>query len=284
MTKRAVIIITSILVGLMMLFTILFGAVFRVRQIEVVKATNFHYSLDEDDVVLSSKLKKNISIFDVNLSKVKDDLEKEYPYAKVDVNLDSFTRVKITLSNRTPLYYFVENELYYILDEDCKVLEVTNNIALAQDYILLHNVFSVGQTMTAGQFLNGKYTNLCSSIYKALYQYVGEDANNDGILDNQYITKGDIYEVIRNVKFERTNELFGEVDKLVMSTSYGVKITIIEPQKDLGIKTNMAFSALRVLQENDRIQGGNSAQTGSINVIYKYDDNNNASLVCEYRV
>ena len=83
-------------------------------------------------------------------------------------------------------------------------------------------------------------------------------------------------DVIASVRFGKVNDLHGEVDKITLLTTYGVKINIIDPQSNLGIKANKAFSALRTLSDANKT-GGN------INVIYDYDQNNNQSIVCEYR-
>ena len=104
MTKRAVIITTSVIVALIAVFTILFGVVFRVRDIKVVSSEDFCYSAQLDDILACSKLRKNKSIFSVNRNKIARNIEQEYPYARVEgVNITSFTSVKITLSNREPL-------------------------------------------------------------------------------------------------------------------------------------------------------------------------------------
>ena len=124
MTKRAVIITASILLGLIATLTILFGMVFRVKNIDFVYGDNFYYKQQISDILKSSKLNKNDSIFSVKHNKIINNIELEYPYARVEgVNIKSFTNITIKLSNRIPLYYFVENEQCFILDEDCKVLE-----------------------------------------------------------------------------------------------------------------------------------------------------------------
>lgn len=279
MTKRAVIITTSVIVAIITVLTILFGVVFRVRNIDVEYNDNFVYKTEINNIIKDSKLKKNDSIFEVNRNKIKTSIEKYYPYARVEcVTVSSMSSVKITLSNREPMYYLVEEAIYYILDEDCKVLAVTNDVAQAQNYILLNNVFDVSESTTPGQFLNNNYTKVCLNLYKSLYSYIGEDADNDGVLDNQNITREDIWAVIRSVKFERVNELFGEVDNLVMTTSYGVKISIIEPQKNLDLKTNMALSGIRTLLA----RGQGEESSGTIVVRYSYDQNNNPTPKCEY--
>ncbi|MBO5909921.1 MAG: hypothetical protein J6Q15_00275, partial [Clostridia bacterium] len=148
---------------------------------------------------------------------------------------------------------------------------------------LLNNVFDVSESTVPGLFLNNNYTKVCLNLYKSLYSYIGEDADNDGVLDNSSITREDIWTVIRSIKFERVNELVGKVDKLTMTTSYGVSITVIEPQKQLDTKINMALSAFRTLQQKDGRDGTNLTQSGSINVIYTYDNDDNQNLICEYK-
>lgn len=282
MTKRTVVITTSILVSLISIFAILFGVVFRVRNIKIVCSNDFCYQSQIDDILTSSKLRKNTSIFNVNRTKITNNIELAYPYARVEgVTLTSFTSVKIRLSNRLPMYYLVEDAVYYILDEDCKVLNITNDSAEATKYILLNNVFSVSKSTSAGQFLGNRYTQVCTGLYNALYtSAMLELENGDGVLEDRYLEREDMYDIIRSVKFEQVDELNGKVDKLIMTTSYGVGISIIDPQQSLELKVNMVFSALRELIA----RGNNEHTTGTIVIRYSYNNNHQPVPQCEYQV
>ena len=286
MTKRSVIITTSILVGIVAIVTILFGVVFRVRDIEVVCGKDFAYKTQIDEIIKDSKLRKNTGIFSVDRGKVASNIERAYPYVRVEgVNISSFTSVKIKVSNREPLYYLVEEGAYYILDEDCKVLEITNDSARAKDYIELKNVFDMGDSVQVGDFLSGKYAAVCSDLYKQLYAYamLNLDDGAGGMAD-RYLERSDMCQIISQVSFAQVNELKGKVDKLIMSTSYGTTISIIEPQQDLGLKINMAFSALRTIIAGDAEDGTDLSTKGTIAVRYSYDSNNKATIRCEYHV
>jgi len=286
MTKKSVVITTSILIGVVAIFTILFGVVFRVRQIEIKFDNDFCYKAQIDDILSDSKLTKGKGIFSVNRKQIADNIEKAYPYARVEgVNLSSCNSVQIKLSNREPLYYVVEEAVYYILDEDCKVLEITNDNIRASNYVLLTDVFNVGERVQTGDFLYGKYAEICNSLYRAVYSNAMLNLDNgDGIYEDRYLEREDMCKVITNIKFDQVNEMNGKTDKLIITTSYGSVISIIEPQKDLGLKVNMAFSALRTLIEKDLQNGEDLATKGTIVVRYSYDQNNNASLKCEYHV
>ena len=274
------------LVGILIIFTILFGVVFRVRDINLIYNEEFYYSEQTSEILTASKLKKNTSTFSVNRNSVDSNIEKAFPYARVSVNFSSMTSIKITLYNRTPLYYFVENEICYILDEDCKVLEVVS----IQDYndknyqyILLTNVFSASENVLAGQFLDNKYTGVCNDLYKALYSNAMiDEENSEGEWEPKYLEREDMCDIITDIRFGTEYALHGKVDRLIMTTSYGVKLTIIEPQHNLDNKINHAFSALREIVESDRLNGTSLSQSGSINVNYAYDSNNR-TITCDYR-
>ncbi len=289
MTKRAVIITTSIIVAIVASLTILFGFVFRVQNILVVSPDDFKYKNNTSQILKASSVGKNDSIFNIDRNKVAENIEKEFPYARVvAVNL-SATSVKIKLTNRTPLYHFVENEIYYILDEDCKVLEkltLDNYNERGLNLIQLTNVFSAGESVAEGQFMQNKYTNTCSQLYKALYSNamlnIGEDIDVDGIADEKYLDREDMCDVIDSLEFKQEYELSGQVDKLVMTTSHGCKISIIEPSKQMGIKINMAFSALRALIADDNETGENKSTRGIIAIRYSYGENNTTTPVAEY--
>jgi len=284
MTKKSVIITTSILISIVAIFTILFGVVFRVRKIEIKYDNNFCYKAQIGDILSDSKLSKGEGIFNVDRKQITDNIEKSYPYARVEgVNLSSFTSVEIKLSNREPLYYVVEEAVYYILDEDCKVLEITNDRTRASNYILLKDVFNIDGSVQAGDFLDSEYVDICNSLYKALYSNAILNLDNgDGGSEDRYLEREDMYEVIDGIEFNQVAEMNGKTDKLIITTSYGTKISIIEPQKDLGLKVNMAFSALRTLIEKDAEKGEDLATKGTITIRYSYDINNQATIKCEY--
>ena len=276
MTKRCIIITTSILVGIMMIFTILFGVVFCAWNIDLKYQDDFVYKNQTAEILAVSKLKKGSSIFSIDRNEVASNIETAYPNLKATVNLTGFNRIKIILSNRKPLYYFVQEAVYYILDEDCKILDITNDANIANKYIKLENNFSATESTTAGQFIECEYSHICKDLFRVMYMYLGEDADNDGVLDSNEITRDDMRAQIVSIKFDKSADLYGQVDKIILTTSQGVKISIIQPEINLGIKANKAFSALRVLSDSDKA-------CGSINVLYSYDQDNNQSIVCEYR-
>ena len=276
MTKRSVIITTSILVGLMMIFTILFGVVFCAWNIDLKYSDDFVYKNQTAEILTASKLKKGSSIFSIDRNEIASNIEMAYPNLKANVNLTGFNRVRITLSNRTPLYYFVQEAVYYILDEDCKILDITTDTSVADKYIKLENNFSASESTIAGQFVGGKYSSICSDLFKVMYMYLGEDLDNDGVLDSDTITREDMRNVIASVKFGKWTDLYGEVDQITLTTTYGVKINIVQPQININLKARVAFSALRYLPEANKT-------SGNINVIYDYDLDGNRSVICEYR-
>lgn len=276
MTKRSVIIATSILVGIMMIFTILFGVVFCVWNIDLSYQDDFVYKNQTDEILSASKLKKGSSIFGIDRNEIASNIETAYPNLKATINLTGLNRVRITLSNRTPLYYFVQEDVYYVLDEDCKILDITTDAAVADKYIKLENNFSASESTFAGQFVGGAYSGVCLELYRAMYMYLGDDADKDGVLDSDSITRDDMRDVISSVKFSKWTDLYGEVDQITLTTTYGVKINIVQPQININLKARMAFSALRYLPEANKT-------SGNINVIYDYDLDGNRSVVCEYR-
>lgn len=283
MTKRAVIITTTILVSIMMIVTILFGAVFRVRKIELIYGQDFVYKSQDNEILGISRLKKNTSIFEVDREQIALNIEKIYHYAKVQVNLSSLTSVTIKLSNRTPMYYFVQDNVYYILDEDCKILEVETIPDNAISNIKLTNVFSASEDTVAGEFLTNQYSSVCSSLYKAMYLNMGEDSDLDGKLDQDSIDRDYMKSVITDITFGSVYDLNGKLDKLIMSTTYGVKLTIVEPQVNLNYKARILFSALRKLIADDNANSTNLSNSGAINVVYEYNEFNNQKTICEYK-
>lgn len=284
MTKRAVIITSSIILAIFTTITILFGVVFRVRNIDIVCSDEFLYQSQIDEIMATSKLKKNTSIFELNHKKIIDNIESAYPYARVEgVNLSSLTSVKIKLSNRVPTYYFVQEAVYYILDEDCKILHITNSAQQASGCIRIDNGFSASETTSVGQFISNKYSEICKNLYIALYTNATiETQNEQGEYVETYLNREIMCEIISNIEFSEEYILTGKTDSINISTKEGVKLNIIDPKNNLNTKINMAFSAFRALLKSDREQGTDLSKTGSINVIYDYVDDN-VVVKCEYR-
>lgn len=281
MTKRAVIITSSVLLGIAIIFTILFGVVFRVRKIEFSYSEAFFYSNQIEGIKSASGLKRGGSIFVVDRDEITQNIEKSYPYARVDgVHLTSLTGVEVSLSNRMPLYYQVDNEKYYILDEDCKVLEITTDISRAEEYILLNQVFSLGEMVQVGEFLSEARASVCTSLYNAMYSQAV--LNIDG--QDKYLDREDMLQIVKIIKFGQVAELNGKVDKISIRTSYGCSIEMVEPSVNLDLKVNMAFSALKTLIADDAVKGTNMQASGTILVRYGYDDAGEVTIKCEYRV
>lgn len=292
MTKRSVIITTSILLSIIALVAILFGFVFRVRNINVVCADDFKYKEQINLLIKDSKIKKGSAIFALDKQQAINNIESNYPYAKVEnISISSFVSVKINLSNRQPMYCVAEEDKYYILDEECKVLDITSDNTIASNYILLNSVINIGQEVVVGQFVENKYTSTCKNLYYALYSSavlnIGEDNDGDGNPDAKYLEREDMCNVISSISFTTIDELDGKTTKLIINTNptdYGVKIEITNPSENLDLKINMAFSAFRELIERDKQDGSTLANSGTICVRYSYDENNNVSLKCEYHV
>ena len=97
MTKRAVIISTSVIVVILMTLTILFGVVFRVRDIDIKYGEEFYYKSQTNEILQTSKLKKNTSIFHINKDNISNNIESTYPYARVKVNINGFSSMCFTM-------------------------------------------------------------------------------------------------------------------------------------------------------------------------------------------
>ena len=279
MTKRAVIIWSSVLLGLIALFTILFGVVFRVRKIEFSYGDDFCYKTQIDDIASCSGLKKGGMIFSLDRDKVEKNIEKNFPFARVEnVSIKSLTKVEIKLSSRSPLYYQAENEKYYILDEDCKVLNIVTDATQISQYILLNQVFSFGDDVEVGDFVKTSRSSVCTSLYNSLYSNAMLNIGGE----DKYLEREDMCNIIKIIRFGQVTELNGKVDNIYLTTSYGCTISITEPSVNLDLKINMAFSALRKIIEQDAENGTNLQASGTIVVRYGYDTNENITLKCEY--
>lgn len=278
MTKKAIIISTCAVLIVVAIITLLFSVVFRVRKIEVLVAEDFEYIQHIDSIVELSGIEKGDSVFAFNRESIKNKIEAEYPYARVEaISVVGLSEVNIRLSNREGFYYINENNKYYLLDEDCKVLHVTTDSDKISRYIDVSSIFNIGQEVKSGDFIKQENSDICINLYKALYTNatlnIGQDANGNGKLEEKHLDRADMLNVISNIEINKVQDLSGAISELVIKTnssSYGVTIKIVAPNKNLDKKINMAFSALRLLVEDDLENGTDLAKT---NVIYINDIN-----------
>ncbi len=232
MTKAKIVLI-SLLVSILALMAILFGVVFRVKK-QVVKAAgeDKEYCLSiSKEIQKSAGIKKNSPIFMLNKEKAITKIEKAHHYIKVvQIKTISPIKIEIKVRKRFEMFYIESNNKYYILDEDLKVLKITD----IKPSLIQLNIpkLSITSDTEEGEFVGTKQSRkTIYNLFIALYE--------DALMDREQIKS-----FISNINFETGYATTGEAkfNRIILQTNMGVKMDIYKPEQNLKDKINKCFS------------------------------------------
>lgn len=137
--SKIIIIVSSVIVGLIALIVLFSFTLFAVRKVEVdYKSSTLNLTATQQEIVENSGIKQGGSVFFQKKSKFKNNLEKKYPYIKV-VNIETVFPSKLVLHivERSEIYAFEHDGLYYICDNEFKILRITDSFVSEQDNAIL---------------------------------------------------------------------------------------------------------------------------------------------------
>jgi len=232
MTK-AKIVIFSIFIFLIALISVLFGAVFRIRNQTVLclgEDVSYCESLKEK-ILSSSGIKNGKSTFMLDKDTAINNIEKANPYIKViQIKTTGVTEIEIQVRKRYETYYLEANDKFYIVDEELKVLQVIENTEPKPEFVKIKTDIEIGEGISAGDFVLDKYTqDITSKLYIALYTNALKDRN-------------ELYQHLSEISFDKGLTLSGEYVRLILTTVTGVKMDICVPEENLNEKVNICFS------------------------------------------
>ena len=265
MTRKAKIITISIVLSVLALILILFGAVFCLYKQDVVfigERTLNTKEISNQDIIESAGLKKGRPIFSLDKETASNNIERDYPYLKViQINTVSAIRIEIDVRERYEMYYTYSDSTkkYYVLDEELKVLRSTdvepNDITKLESTILGEDtidILGITSNTVVGDFLsNENYRSITYELFVSIYNTVMiDDGGND-----RYVDREDIKSLITNLQFAKGYTLHEEYDRVIMQISNGFTIDIAKPQDNLEYKVNICFSAMDTLIENGESSG-----------------------------
>ncbi len=248
MNKRAVITI-SIVSAILAIVLILFCAVFRVRYqtIDFVGERVVTNTITNKEIKSSANIKNGSSIFLIDKDSATNNIESTYPYLKViQIKTKSVITIQFRLRERVPMYYAEFNANYYIMDEDLKVLDISTT----QPTMTRLNIDSldIDSDTKAGDFVGSKYEQqVMSSLFIAMY--------NVAKINDEYLDRDDIKTFMLDISFDKGYTLSKSYNRLIVTTSYGVKLDIAEPNKDLEHKVNVLMSAFNELTDTQKSSG-----------------------------
>lgn len=232
--SKGKIIAISIVGFIVLLNAILFGFVFRLRKIDIVVAEG---EVSTEQVLNSTGLKTGKSIFLLDKDAAIKSIETVNPKIKVvQIKTKSVTTIEIKVRARYNLYYTNQNEKYYVLDEDLKILEILNDEPTS--LINIGNSVTVSEKAKQTDFVGTNYQknvayNLFASMYSTVISntLVGKEAREA------------ITSLIKSSSFEN--------DKLIVLTSEGVTLEIEKPTNNLQTKINTCFATISKLKTDE---------------------------------
>lgn len=213
----------------------MFGFVFRLRKQEVLLND---VTINSESIIKSAGIENGKSIFFVDKENAKSNIEKTYPNIKVvQIKTINFTELQFIVRARYPLYYTLEGDKFYILDDEFKVLEITtvkpNNLIKIDNEINFNNV-------VVGDFVGTtEEKEISYNLFKAMYEAV---VNSSGLQARQ-----DIAERIDCIEIDK--------NRLIINTKEGSILDIENPSSDLTRKINICFTKI-----NNLIKEGKSGE------------------------
>ena len=239
MTKKSII-ISSILLSIVALMTILFGAVFRLRNVSVEVQPGANITVTNDKIVESANLKKGKSIFMLDKQSAINNIEQTYAEIKVvQIKTTNLMSVKIIVRERKEMFYAEHNSAYYCLDEDLKVLrltevEPTNLIKITTDIGITSNTKKC-------DFMSQDYAKITYDMFVGMYTNVK--------VEGRYAEREDMCNLVESIEIKTAHALTEdgnggfEYTNLILKTRAGVVMQIANPNTDLGRKINICFAA-----------------------------------------
>lgn len=254
MTKKFII-TTSILLSILALMLILFGAVFRLRQIDVEIALpeGSSVAVTKQDILTASKLKRGGSIFMVDKQSAIDNIEQTYSEIKVvQIETVNVVKIKIYVRERVEMFYAEYQNTFYCMDEDLKIMRIFAKTSESEPTNLIKIETDIGITSNTKtcDFMNKTYAAISYDWFVAMYTNV--------MVSGRYAERADICSLVKSISFEQAYALVGDGEdknavhytNLVLKTRSlnegsvgGIEINIANPEVDLDKKVNMCFAA-----------------------------------------
>ena len=249
MTKKKIILI-SIISFIIILNVALFGFVFRLRNQKVaVVGEDLIYS--KEQIIETAGFENGKSIFFLDKEKATQNLESKYPYLKViQIKTTDLLSVEIKVRARYATYYVTTNSLYFILDEDLKVLEVTEDELEVSSLIKIEaNLEGLSVYTSQCDFLGSNtQKNICYNLYTAVYTTQLSTTGEQSHID--------MCNLIKNITFSKSYTQSGDCyTRLIITTTDGFTFDIGRADDNLQRKINICFTALKSDKIVDKTNG-----------------------------
>lgn len=168
--KKAWIIVFSIIIAVILLFVILSFTVFSLKSVKIDYRTNkVNITATDDEIIESGDIELGGSVFFRNKQSYIDKIEYNNPYVKV-INIETVfpSSFVIHIAERQEVFAIEHNMQYYIVDEEYKVLRITDEFISDQTNAMLLSGIQIDRTSYAvGEFM---VVNNIQPIYTAFFE------------------------------------------------------------------------------------------------------------------
>ncbi len=188
---------SGILIGLILVLVILNFTLFALRNVEVdfKNQSTIFTSEAQENIANNSAIPRGASVFTINKTQIKDQLERDNPYLKI-VNIETVFPNKIIIhcAEREETYAIRAGESrYFICDADFKVLNIQAHFRDDQYNAILfeglENIITNANRVNAGEFLEfSSDTDLLMGLGKALLQNNKTVAMQRGLISSITLT------------------------------------------------------------------------------------------------
>lgn len=261
----------SIISAILITIGLLFGVVFCLRGQAVIIVGDSPIGVTKEEIISTAGLKNGKSIFFLNKDKATENIEKKYPYIKVvQIKTSSIQNIEIVVRKRFETYYYERSltetsSAYYILDEELKVLNITDekplNLMQIDNSTNMCNSDTLVSDFVGSELQKTALKNLYIGMYSAVRVGEGDDEH--------YVEREEMSSIVKSISFDKGYSLTREYDILVLNTVEGAIIKIWDPTNEATRKINIGFSALKNVAV-DKV-------TGIISV--GYDLNNKETVI-----
>ncbi len=201
MTKKSLIITTSIIVSVVALLAILFGAVFCLRTIDIKVTDDTQIAISDESLagLNENGLRSGGSIFMLDKEKATSYLEKNNPDVKVvQIKTVSVMRVEISIRKRQKMFYATYDDKFYKLDEELKVLDIVENEPT--DLIYINSTeLNITSGTEKGNFVGTQEDRIATyNLYTSMHNAVIIDK---GEATEHYADRSDVKTLIKTISY-----------------------------------------------------------------------------------
>ena len=253
MSKKSII-ISSIVVVMIILTSILFGAVFCLRKQTVKIVDNSTFDFESAEIISTANLKHGKSIFMLDKNKAIKRIESKFSHIKViQIKTTSLTSIQICVRARHEMYYAQAHEKFYVFDEELKVLEIIEEVENEPIHLtkITTEDLKIKTTTKVCDFVGTQeQKSITDGLFTAMITCVTKNYGEN----EEFLSREDICNINQEVEFQE----FESFNKIIITTKYGVKLDIENPANNIQNKINICFSTIKhfILQENNKEKSG----------------------------